>query len=202
MTEQAYRYPKDGWTVVQAKAHCSDHDGILFEPASEQAAPPLTIKTIVLPDVELVMLTSKRVHSIIDRCDQTISMLMELRIQCALMLEGRSDDKDNSEDLTDEDADSDVQDSGSDGKQTIPPCCQHGEHPNPDASRDDQQSAAVQQSPDPVEVLKSLEPTFRQAMRGVMEAAPQFQAMGKAVAEAKASAIAAQRRVHRKRFLQ
>ena len=34
-TEQAYRYPKDTWTEAQARAHCKDHDGILFEPAEE-----------------------------------------------------------------------------------------------------------------------------------------------------------------------
>jgi len=33
MTEQAYRYNKDIWTVSQAKKHCKDHNGILFEPA-------------------------------------------------------------------------------------------------------------------------------------------------------------------------
>lgn len=32
-TEQAYRYNKDIWTVTQAKKHCKDHKGILFEPA-------------------------------------------------------------------------------------------------------------------------------------------------------------------------
>lgn len=33
MTEQAYRYPKDTWSVAQARAHCKAHKGILFEPA-------------------------------------------------------------------------------------------------------------------------------------------------------------------------
>ena len=33
--EQAYRYPKDGWTVTEAKKHCKDHDGMTFEPAVE-----------------------------------------------------------------------------------------------------------------------------------------------------------------------
>ncbi|MBA7533319.1 hypothetical protein ES705_25554 [subsurface metagenome] len=37
MTEQAYRYPKDTWTVSQARKHCKDHDGILFEPATGKA---------------------------------------------------------------------------------------------------------------------------------------------------------------------
>ena len=34
MTEQAYRYPKDIWTEAEARAHCKEHKGILFEPAS------------------------------------------------------------------------------------------------------------------------------------------------------------------------
>lgn len=31
---QAFRYPKTTWTVSEARKHCTDHDGILFEPAS------------------------------------------------------------------------------------------------------------------------------------------------------------------------
>lgn len=37
MTEQAYRYPKDIWAEGEARSHCTDHDGILFEPAEEAA---------------------------------------------------------------------------------------------------------------------------------------------------------------------
>ncbi len=37
MTDQAYRYPKDTWTEAEARKHCKEHDGILFEPASEGA---------------------------------------------------------------------------------------------------------------------------------------------------------------------
>lgn len=37
MTEQAYRYPKDVWTEKQARAHCKSHDGISFEPASNES---------------------------------------------------------------------------------------------------------------------------------------------------------------------
>lgn len=33
---QAYRYPKDIWTESAARKHCSDHDGILFEPATKK----------------------------------------------------------------------------------------------------------------------------------------------------------------------
>lgn len=32
--EQAYRYAKDTWTVDEARAHCTSHDGKTFEPAS------------------------------------------------------------------------------------------------------------------------------------------------------------------------
>jgi hypothetical protein len=30
---QAFRYSKNVWTESQAKKHCKDHEGILFEPA-------------------------------------------------------------------------------------------------------------------------------------------------------------------------
>jgi len=43
-TEQAYRYPKDTWTEAQARAHCKDHDGILFEPAEEVKKKDIIIK--------------------------------------------------------------------------------------------------------------------------------------------------------------
>lgn len=36
--DQAFRYPKRTWTAREARAHCKDHDGILFEPASGAAA--------------------------------------------------------------------------------------------------------------------------------------------------------------------
>ena len=34
---QAFRYPKDEWTVAQARAHCRRNDGILFEPATGES---------------------------------------------------------------------------------------------------------------------------------------------------------------------
>lgn len=34
MTEQAYRYPIEKWTEDQARAHCKEHKGIRFEPAT------------------------------------------------------------------------------------------------------------------------------------------------------------------------
>ena len=57
LTEQAYRYPKDVWTEAAARAHCTDHDGSAFEPASgadEEAArwgtpPPPVGETPSLP---------------------------------------------------------------------------------------------------------------------------------------------------------
>lgn len=33
-TTQAFRYPKSTWTTSEARKHCTDHNGILFEPAS------------------------------------------------------------------------------------------------------------------------------------------------------------------------
>lgn len=38
MTEQAYRYGKDTWSVDEARAHCKGHSGISFEPASGKCA--------------------------------------------------------------------------------------------------------------------------------------------------------------------
>ncbi len=35
--EQAYRYDKTIWTEAQARKHCKDHNGILFEPAKKDA---------------------------------------------------------------------------------------------------------------------------------------------------------------------
>ena len=35
-TLQSFRYPKGDWTPSEAKRHCSDHDGQLFEPAAEE----------------------------------------------------------------------------------------------------------------------------------------------------------------------
>lgn len=32
--DQAFRYPTDNWSEREARKHCRDHDGILFEPAS------------------------------------------------------------------------------------------------------------------------------------------------------------------------
>jgi len=34
MVEQAYRYPVDAWSEYEARAHCGEHGGALFEPAS------------------------------------------------------------------------------------------------------------------------------------------------------------------------
>ena len=35
--EQAFRYPKSAWTEAEARAHCTDHKGLKFEPAIEKA---------------------------------------------------------------------------------------------------------------------------------------------------------------------
>ena len=36
MIEQAYRYSKDIWTELEARKHCTDHDGIKFEPVIKE----------------------------------------------------------------------------------------------------------------------------------------------------------------------
>lgn len=35
-TTQALWYPKKSWTAVQARAHCKEHRGISFEPATKE----------------------------------------------------------------------------------------------------------------------------------------------------------------------
>lgn len=35
--DQAFRYPKATWSVSEARAHCKEHKGILFEPATGAA---------------------------------------------------------------------------------------------------------------------------------------------------------------------
>jgi len=51
LTEQAYRYDKDTWTVETARTHCKDHDG-----AFEAAAPAKKIDVVVVDDRQLLVL--------------------------------------------------------------------------------------------------------------------------------------------------
>jgi ATP-dependent Clp endopeptidase proteolytic subunit ClpP len=37
-TTQAFRYPKEGWSEPEARKHCKDNNGILFEPATKSTA--------------------------------------------------------------------------------------------------------------------------------------------------------------------
>lgn len=55
MTEQAYRYPKEDWTVSQARSHCEDHAGISFEPAGESdaASPEMERRVIAMDCAEI-----------------------------------------------------------------------------------------------------------------------------------------------------
>lgn len=39
--EQAYRYPKETWSVGEARRHCKSHKGILFEPATDSSSEEL-----------------------------------------------------------------------------------------------------------------------------------------------------------------
>lgn len=36
MTDQSYRYPTKTWTEAEARSHCTEHDGIRFEPATDE----------------------------------------------------------------------------------------------------------------------------------------------------------------------
>lgn len=47
MTEQAYRYPKDNWSVAQARSHCRDHDGSEFSPASNETEAAMYLDGII-----------------------------------------------------------------------------------------------------------------------------------------------------------
>lgn len=40
LTEQAFRYPRKIWAVSEARKHCKEHDGKLFEPATEGSEMP------------------------------------------------------------------------------------------------------------------------------------------------------------------
>jgi len=51
--EQAFRYDKETWTVAEAKKHCKDHDGILFEPASEKDINKINDDSIIISPVEI-----------------------------------------------------------------------------------------------------------------------------------------------------
>ena len=33
-TTQSFRYPKADWTEAEGRSHCTDHDGMMFEPAT------------------------------------------------------------------------------------------------------------------------------------------------------------------------
>lgn len=46
LTDQAFRYSKETWDVDEARDHCTDHNGIEFEPAEEKKrnAPPAGLK--------------------------------------------------------------------------------------------------------------------------------------------------------------
>jgi len=58
LTQQAFRYPKSDWTAKAAKSHCTDHKGILFEPASKdmEVLTQAEIKAINESDSEGVFL--------------------------------------------------------------------------------------------------------------------------------------------------
>lgn len=60
--EQAYRYPKDVWTVPEARKHCTDHKGIKFEPASEK---------------ELTNEQFDKIRNFISEMEEAISVLKE-----------------------------------------------------------------------------------------------------------------------------
>lgn len=42
--DQAFRYPKEVWDVDTARNHCKSHDGIVFEPASEEESKQMELE--------------------------------------------------------------------------------------------------------------------------------------------------------------
>jgi len=48
MTEQAFRYPIGSWTEAAARAHCKEHDGILFEAATTKRLRYMSTEEVVL----------------------------------------------------------------------------------------------------------------------------------------------------------
>jgi len=54
MTEQAYRYPKDTWTEAQARQHCKEHEGKLFEPAKTSETNEIASQPTILRFSETV----------------------------------------------------------------------------------------------------------------------------------------------------
>src|SRR3990167_10965791 len=55
LTDQAFRYPKETWEADEARSHCEEHDGILFEPASEEnaASPDREIRTFHMAELRV-----------------------------------------------------------------------------------------------------------------------------------------------------
>ena len=62
MVLQSYRYPKDDWTAAQARRHCRDHEGAMFEPAKVTAGRESSCKPCEgEPMVEEVVVHSREV---------------------------------------------------------------------------------------------------------------------------------------------
>lgn len=58
--EQAYRYPKSTWKVDDARAHCKDHDGKLFEPAAGEES----VKVDYVPITQFYNSTETQTHNV------------------------------------------------------------------------------------------------------------------------------------------
>ena len=56
LTEQAYRYPSDGWTADEARSHCDTHEGQEFSAASEEKSQPGDVerRTVTVPELRVV----------------------------------------------------------------------------------------------------------------------------------------------------
>jgi len=59
--EQAYRYPKDVWSVEAARAHCEAHGGIEFSPASNEALQASVTVTVPLADARTIVVDGEKI---------------------------------------------------------------------------------------------------------------------------------------------
>ena len=88
MTEQAYRYAKDIWSSSEAKNHCNSHDGISFEPASEQEA---LMTEIEVKSKHLITGKSKKlIISVIDQI-QLLQLTLKGLLEMTISEEGETD---------------------------------------------------------------------------------------------------------------
>lgn len=56
MTEQSYRYKKEVWSEAEARKHCTDHDGLKFEPAEVSKSEDCFVRFIQKSEDEQIVM--------------------------------------------------------------------------------------------------------------------------------------------------